>query len=587
MIVVGALVMVTAGVVFFTAHVRVNRLYASQREAKMHLLARTMSYGLRNLIISPGAGDEIANVADTVLSKVEAGDSSLTGCVIRDRAGDKVYSYASDISPALKTITVTEPIKSGQETIGTISITYIDASVFETEGMQQIASVGVTAASMVRYFLKNYDYFQIKFLVKKLVSENADVVYCEVTGADGMVIATAGDVPKTMGEMTRAAQRLVISDMRAVNGGDGVEIIAPVTDGASVLGYVRMGYSTARLQREFTHTGVVMTMLLAGVILLGFGIAVLYAQNITRPLERLTAIARSVGGDSDDSDIGRTENEIRQLTYDLTAFGGKLTRRGDEVGDLAAAYIVLVSRLEGFIARVKDFYQQMSITERLYAMGRLSAGIAHEINNPLTIISTHIQVMLRRNDLTPDMREDLQSIMEEIERIAERVRDLLSFTRDSASELATVELNGLVEKSISLCRYQFKKENITLITDFASGTPVYVNANAGKLKQLFLNLTLNAIHAMRDCDSRTLRVSVRAEGDEAIVTFHDNGIGIPAENISRIFDPFFTTKRAGEGTGLGLSICYNIAEAHGGRIAVESQQGAGTIFRVTIPTGQA
>ncbi|TLM65764.1 MAG: sensor histidine kinase [Deltaproteobacteria bacterium] len=217
--------------------------------------------------------------------------------------------------------------------------------------------------------------------------------------------------------------------------------------------------------------------------------------------------------------------------------------------------------------------------EKLAELGRLSAGIAHEIRNPLSIIGYALELLCRDAALTPFQAEMAEKIEAEIERLRTLTDGLLSFSSSREGCCRLVVLNDLVEETLRLLRFELQRHAVVLTTDF-NELPL-VAADPNKLKQVVINLVMNAAQAMGGAGTITLR-TCRA-GDMVELTVADTGPGISAELIEKIFDPFFTTKPEGEGTGLGLYLCRTIVRELGGELSVDSAPGAGATFRVRLP----
>jgi two-component system NtrC family sensor kinase len=237
--------------------------------------------------------------------------------------------------------------------------------------------------------------------------------------------------------------------------------------------------------------------------------------------------------------------------------------------------------------------EQLIHAEKLSAIGQLVAGVAHELNNPLTSISGYTQLMLRDTELRDDVRSDLKHINIQAERAARIVQNLLVFAREHKPERRMVNMNEEFRNTLSLRAYQLRVDNITVVNAMDSALPQTV-ADPFQLQQVMLNLINNAHQAMTERGgpgTLTLRtfVSTLPAGDAAvtppmvILSVGDTGVGIPARDLNRIFDPFYTTKPVGQGTGLGLSICFGIVQEHGGRIWAESEEGVGTTVYVALP----
>ncbi|MBI1750279.1 MAG: PAS domain S-box protein [Acidobacteria bacterium] len=234
------------------------------------------------------------------------------------------------------------------------------------------------------------------------------------------------------------------------------------------------------------------------------------------------------------------------------------------------------------MTELKRLEQQVSQSERLAAMGQMIAGVAHELNNPLTAI-LGINDLLREKAADDATRRQLDLTQKQARRAAEIVQNLLTFSRPRAPRRGQIRLDDLVLHTIQLHEYSLHVNNVHV--DYHAGPelpPVFGDSN--QLMQVFLNLIVNAEQAIREVRSYgKLSVRVAQEGDKVQVAFQDDGPGIPPLILSRIFDPFFTTKRPGRGTGLGLSICMAIMREHGGNIEARTLAEGGALFTLTFP----
>jgi len=251
----------------------------------------------------------------------------------------------------------------------------------------------------------------------------------------------------------------------------------------------------------------------------------------------------------------------------------------DDVRFLQAVANVLSTAIER--KRVEDTLRQ---SEKLAAMGQLLAGVAHELNSPLTVILG--QAGLLRLKLGDEARkQEVNEIIHAADRCARIVRNFLALARQRPPERRPVDLNQVVREAVDLMSYPCRVDNVEVRLDLAADLPL-LRADPDQLQQLVINLLSNAHHAMRNSQSpRKLTLTTRTDEGNTRVSLEvaDTGSGIPPEIRSRIFEPFFTTKPLGEGTGLGLSLCQGIVQAHGGAIRVQSQLGEGTVFRVELP----
>jgi len=271
-----------------------------------------------------------------------------------------------------------------------------------------------------------------------------------------------------------------------------------------------------------------------------------------------------------------TEEDLRSLTLFANQAALALEK--------AQLYRDSQRQLEKLLAVLDELSRtqaQLVHSEKLASLGVMAGGIAHEINNPLMVILGRTELMLMEEDLPERLRGNLDTVRTETERIASIVTGLLTFARKSRQDkVETVDVNDVLERTLMLSEHQLILANIRVVKELDLSLPT-IQANAGQLQQVFMNLIINAHHAMPEGGQLTVRTGPVPQS-RIYVEIEDTGVGISAENLGRIFDPFFTTKDEGKGTGLGLAVSRNIIEGHGGLIGVESTVGTGTIFRVVL-----
>jgi signal transduction histidine kinase len=273
-------------------------------------------------------------------------------------------------------------------------------------------------------------------------------------------------------------------------------------------------------------------------------------------------------------------------------------RRTDEFGRLAQEFNGMCERLEAshrFLAAEQEERRRMEWrlrhADRLAAIGRLAAGLAHEIGTPLNIIGGRSERLLRSIKENEPATRSLKIICAQMERIARIVRDMLEFARMREPRLAKTDLGPILGKVLELLGQKFEERGVRVTAPAAGGTGAAL-IDADQIQQVFLNLGMNALDAMPR--GGTLRVSVERlarNHPEGVgetqpflaVAFEDTGTGIAREDLDRVFDPFFTTKEVGRGTGLGLSVSYGIVREHGGFFDIESEPGRGTRVTVYLP----
>jgi signal transduction histidine kinase len=364
---------------------------------------------------------------------------------------------------------------------------------------------------------------------------------------------------------------------------------------------------------------ILLSIILDAIILVAFG-SFLLSRVLVKPLQGLVQLTQKISeGDFNEKIEVSSTNEIGQLIASFNRMIERLKANREELEDY-------VTSLEVANKQLKQAQEELIRTEKLASIGRFAAGVAHEVGNPLGAILGYTS-MLEKGQIEPGESKDyLQRIEKEIQRINRIVRELLDFSRPSKGEIREVEVNKVLENTLSLLSYQKSFRNVETQLDLHPDLP-RVLADESQLSQVFLNMMLNAVDAMPEggilriqtephvvedafADPFQRHFAPRRRGDPvesdyfrvrkpdplsailakfsrgdllAKIRISDTGTGIKKEDLKRIFDPFFTTKSPDKGTGLGLSICLRIVESVGGVIRVESEGGQGATFEIYLP----
>lgn len=259
------------------------------------------------------------------------------------------------------------------------------------------------------------------------------------------------------------------------------------------------------------------------------------------------------------------------------------TFREDEVGALAKGFNSMMDEIERSNNKIKTLQTQLIQSERLASLGEISAGIAHEINNPLAGILIYSNLLLEdTKDAAPE-KENLKRIMEQANRCKDIVKGLLDFSRQTEPKIELISINKYIEGALKLVENQALFHNIEIRRELAQNLP-FIKGDAAQLQQVFLNILINAGEAMPQGGKIDVETNLSKDGNFIEIKFKDTGCGIPKKNLKKVFDPFFTTKPPGKGTGLGLSVSYGIVKNHNGVIDIESQEGKGTTFTIKLPS---
>ncbi len=259
-------------------------------------------------------------------------------------------------------------------------------------------------------------------------------------------------------------------------------------------------------------------------------------------------------------------------------FSGSLAREGPEEEDQ-------IHFLIKDIEQRRMMREQMAQADKLASIGELSAGIAHEINNPLGIILGYTQLLMRSETKDSSRYADLKTIEKHVRNCKAIVEDLLNFARTSPPKKEMVDIHKVIEDVISFVRHHADLDGISLETKYDRRIgPLLLDEK--KIKQVLINLIMNARHAVEGDGTIQVTTALNESQTKAVIKVIDDGYGIEKKNLNRIFDPFFTTKPTGQGTGLGLSVSYGIIKNHGGSIYVRSQPGEGSTFTIVLPLGK-
>jgi len=339
--------------------------------------------------------------------------------------------------------------------------------------------------------------------------------------------------------------------------------------GQAVLGLlnvrVRIPAEASEIQGDWTF------MVLAGVggLLLAGGMIWLLFTYVVG--QRIHALARTMG---------------RVESGDLTA--RVIDDSRDEIGRLATSFNAMVAHLVDARRQLEDRHaEEIRRAEHLASLGKMAAGIAHEINNPIAGMLNCVRTLLKGVRDERQRIQYLDMLQEGLGRIGRTVGQLLNFAREAKPELARTDLQSLLQQCLALLEQDLTARRIVCSLRRDGNLPEIL-ADPHQLEQVFLNILKNATEAMPEGGTIVISASVRERepGRFLEVQIADTGIGIPPENLPRIFDPFFTTKEVGKGTGLGLSVSYGIVRAHRGYIEVKSEVGKGSLFTVALPLGE-
>ncbi|MBI5279038.1 MAG: HAMP domain-containing protein [Burkholderiales bacterium] len=353
----------------------------------------------------------------------------------------------------------------------------------------------------------------------------------------------------------------------------------------SVLGVVDITYSLDEINQTMQAHVVNMIAVSAGfVALVALSAGWLLRCMVYVPLGDLSRAAqRLAAGDFERPIPVRSEDEFGRLAESTNAMMAALKKSRGELEDWVKT---LGEKVEQRTAELRVAEAEVARGEKLAAIGQLAAGIAHELNNPLTGVLTFTSLMRQKMPAGSQDAEDLDLVIRETRRCASIIRRLLDFAREKPPQKIELDLNQLAGETVRFVERSAALQGVAIETELDPDVPPLAG-DPDLVKQVLMNILVNAQQAIAGAGRIVLRTKLHRERNAVEIAISDTGCGIPRENLKRIFDPFFTSKEVGKGTGLGLSVTYGIVKAHGGDIEVESTVGEGSTFRVFLPLALA
>ncbi len=351
----------------------------------------------------------------------------------------------------------------------------------------------------------------------------------------------------------------------------------------NVLGVLDTTISLEGLEKE--RAQIYNRMIISGivsVIVLSFLLSLLLTRVVNRPVNKLLAATKTAAhGNLDQTVSIRSHDELGELSESFNNMISELKRSRDAIEEWTQT---LERRVQERTQELQQVQDQLVRAGKMAALGELAAGVAHEINNPLTGVLTFSSLLLKKVDEAHPLKKDLENIVQQTTRCRNIVRGLLDFARQRKPDKKDWDIHTLLDRTVTLVENQARFQNIKIVKEFKTGIPMLF-VDGDQIQQVFMNIIINAADAMAG-DGGTLTIKTNNKDGTAEVSFTDTGCGMTKENLSKLFAPFFTTKEIGKGTGLGLAISYGIIQSHGGDIEVESQVEKGSTFRIKLPIEQ-
>ncbi len=434
---------------------------------------------------------------------------------------------------------------------------FIDAVRGELE-KRAVSITGNLSDRIANYILLK-DHFQISGAFSEVLGKERDVEYIFATDQEGGIVAHTFDngVPSGILNWNPLQDRAMNIQLLDTEKGYIRDVGLTIFKGTK--SQLHLGIREDSLKQTLTSARYITYPSILLVILLGIAASFVFSRLITEPLNKFVEFTKA---------LGRGE------------FGKKVeVTSKDELGYLAHNFNTLSMQLKSTKEKMEEAYAYTHLlqAEKLSSIGQISAGLAHDLKNPMTTLKMLFQAFKEQPDMT---KEDAEVISNEIENIDRILTNFMGFVKQKSFEFSDVNLNQLIDRVLSLATFDIENSGIVVHKDMLDALPA-VKADRALLEQVFLNLIINAVHAMPG--GGEIRISGKSDETFVEIMIWDKGSGIPSDIRAKIFDPFFTTKASG--TGLGLSIAYNIVKSHGGRLFFNSNDSKGTVFTVRLPRG--
>ena len=440
-----------------------------------------------------------------------------------------------------------------------------------------------------------------------------DVFLLTAKGWEPFVSSSKWNVPAmaltlSSDQIKRLKREKPLSSLREVDEERWLEVVVPLYSGKKVIGGIRVVSSLDEAQSYLSKKrDRTLILTLSSIFVILIAVTLLFRKLVGNPIQKLVeAMSRAEKGDLEaEAHLGRNDElgemgrhfnrmlkTIREAHEQNIQLLSQVNRFNEELtGRIEAATSELARRNEELILLNEALFEsqrQLGQSEKLAALGEVTATMAHQIGTPLNSISGYLQLMLQEGTLTTTDSNRLKIIESQLDRLTDSVKNLLSSTRQPIPLFKPLEVNDILVELIHLSKPWLHARNVKLLSALSTDLPS-VLGDATRLQTLFLNLISNALDAMPYGGVLTIKThtvssaSPSGNGGWVEIAISDTGVGIPGESKKRIFDPFFTTKKTGEGTGLGLAICEKIIKEHSGRLNVESEVGKGSTFSIQVP----
>ncbi|MCX6153882.1 MAG: HAMP domain-containing sensor histidine kinase [Candidatus Kapabacteria bacterium] len=473
---------------------------------------------------------------------------------------------------------------------GTINILLINESVvksLQSESEKRGRYIAINMANQALDPLLYEDYIALQKLVDNIHNIDSSVIYAFIEigqKGDKIIHNFEEDVPVELlnANNLNSDTEFKVTILTEKNDKNKIirDIAVPILN--KNLGVVRIGILEDTISRSLNQTTSIFVLMVCIFLIFGVMGAFIFSELITRPIKDISKVAENFDLDSL-RDIDKNNQILIIKRYEYSKF-----YIFDELDYFNDKFFSMIERLKEAYREIDKTYSKLIQSEKLASIGTLSAGIAHEINNPNTGIQYCLRIIKKdipKNNKNYEYIELMEEASEKIERV---VKGLLEYSRPQIIDFEDMNLCEVINKSIALLKYRIDRQNISILNHFSTDDHL-IQGSSHFLEQVIVNLLINSIDAIEErkivvpdlIGNISLQIERTPDLTELIIS--DNGIGIKQENLKDIYDPFYSSKEVGKGTGLGLTVCHKIVKLHHGFIFVNSSYGSGTTFKITLP----
>lgn len=348
--------------------------------------------------------------------------------------------------------------------------------------------------------------------------------------------------------------------------------------------FVRLGILENEIIEHVGETITTLWIMVGIFFVLGLLAALFFSYTISTPLKVLSSQSQTINIETIQQGLAIIRDSTQRVSYRIR----RIFNSRDEIDVLYENYDNMLRRLEQTYNTMNHLQQSLMQSEKMASIGTLTAGVAHEINNPLAGLRIALGRIARRPEDAQQTIKYTELMQESLSKMEQVIQDLLTFSRKSPHQFEQTNTCEILRKTVKLASYRIGRKNISINID-NSMCPHFIYVAPNRMEQVFLNIIINAIDSISermvkepDMDG-LINISIKEDNNQTRIIISDNGMGLESSMQSKVFDPFFTTKKVGEGTGLGLSVSYQIVQDHGGKIQLESEPAKGATFAVVLP----